>query len=71
MTVTKSIEEDPHLWLEEVGGDKQLDWVRERNRTTLAKLESDPDFEPLRAKLLAIFDSDAKIPYVRKRGEYF
>ncbi len=64
-------EEDPHLWLEEVAGDKQLDWVRERNRTTLAKLESDPGFEPLRVKLLAIFDSNAKIPYVRKRGDFY
>ena len=67
----KTIEEDPHLWLEDVSGEKQLDWVRARNRTTLGRLENDPGFEPLRAKLLAIFDSDAKIPYVRKRGDYY
>ncbi len=69
--MTKTVEDDPHLWLEDVGGEKQLAWVRERNEATLAKLASDPAFEPLRAKLLSIFDSDAKIPYVRKRGEYF
>ncbi len=67
----KPADEDPHLWLEDVGGDKQLDWVRERNRTTMEKVGTDAGFEPLRVKLLSIFDSNAKIPYVRKRGKFF
>ena len=28
--------DDPYLWLEEVTGETALDWVRERNATTVA-----------------------------------
>ncbi|HUP79916.1 MAG TPA: prolyl oligopeptidase family serine peptidase, partial [Pirellula sp.] len=36
-----------------------------------AKMESDPQFNALREDLLAILDSDARIPFVGKRGGYF
>ena len=32
--------DDPHLWLEEVQGDKALAWVRERNAETLKLLSA-------------------------------
>lgn len=63
-------DEDPYLWLEDVGGDKALDWVRERNAVTAQTIESDPGFAKLQQALLAAMDSDAKIPYVSKQGEY-
>ena len=62
---------DPWQWLEDVGGDKALSWVRERNKVSQAALEADPTFEKLRADLLAILDSDARIPGVSKRGEFY
>jgi prolyl oligopeptidase len=63
--------DDKYLWLEDVAGEKALDWVKAANAVTQAKLESDPEFEKLRSDLLAIFDSDARIPMVVKRGNYF
>ena len=62
---------DPFLWLEDVGGERALDWVREQNRTSQAALEKAPGFEALRSDLLAILDSDEKIPYVGKIGDWY
>ena len=60
---------DPYLWLEEVAGDEQLDWVRKHNDPTVAEFSGDT-FEQLRAEALEVLDTDARIPYVRRRGEY-
>ena len=60
---------DPYLWLEDVAGDEQLDWVRKHNDPTVAEF-SDELFEQLRAEALEVLDTDARIPYVRRRGEY-
>jgi prolyl oligopeptidase len=82
MSVTKSmvqdkaqdqdpVSEDPFLWLEDVGGDAALDWVRAKNALTQSHFESDPAFQALQDDLLAILDSDARIPLVSKRGQYY
>lgn len=65
--------DDPYLWLEEVTGEKALDWVRARNHPTIAEFcrgEFEADFERMRAEALEVLDTDARIPYVRRRGEY-
>lgn len=61
--------EDPYLWLEDVTGDEALDWVRARNEPTLARFR-DTDFERMRTEALEVLDTDARIPYVVRRGEY-
>ena len=63
--------EDEFLWLEDVGGDRALDWVREQNKASQSLLEAEPGFEALRSDLLGILDSDARIPYVSKQGDYY
>ena len=65
------VDEDPYLWLEDVTGDKALEWVRARNAKTQSKFEADPNFNKLRDDLLGILDSDARIPMVNKSGEYY
>lgn len=64
-------ETDPHLWLEEVTGEKALDWVRAQNKVTQDKFEASESFTTLRDDLLKILDSDERIPFVSKRGEYY
>lgn len=61
--------QDPYLWLEDVTGDEALDWVRARNEPTLAAFR-DAEFERMRAEALEVLDTDARIPYVVRRGEY-
>lgn len=64
-------EEDPYRWLEEVTGDRALDWVKGRNAVTTGELASTAEFEALRDRILSILDSDARIPYVYKQGKYY
>jgi prolyl oligopeptidase len=61
--------DDPHRWLEDVTAETALDWVRARNEPTMAEFR-DADFEQMRAEALEVLDTDARIPYVRRRGEY-
>src|SRR5262245_16076196 len=63
--------QDLFQWLEDVGGDKSLDWVRQRNKLSQAKIEAHPEFAKLNADLRAILDSDARIPMVSKEGDYY
>nr|WP_167344282.1 prolyl oligopeptidase family serine peptidase [Mycolicibacter heraklionensis] len=61
--------EDPYLWLEDVTGERSLDWVRAHNTPTVDEFAGD-DFEAMRTAALEVLDTDARIPYVRRRGEY-
>ena len=68
---TTSTTDDPHVWLEDVSGEKALDWVKARNEKAKQRIESDPSFEKLRNDLLEILDSNARIPFVAKNGEFY
>ena len=60
---------DPYLWLEDVLGEDALDWVRARNEPTVEEFSGD-EFERMRTQALEVLDTDARIPYVRRRGDY-
>jgi len=62
-------ERDPYLWLEDVTGQEALDWVRARNEPTKAEFCSG-EFEQMRAEALEVLDTDTRIPYVTRRGDY-
>jgi prolyl oligopeptidase len=65
--------QDPYLWLEDVTGEEALDWVRAHNEPTKAEFcdgESAAEFERMRTEALEVLDTDARIPYIRRRGEY-
>src|ERR1700744_4340995 len=61
--------DDPYRWLEDIGGGGALDWVRARNEPTLAEFSGE-EFERMRTEALEVLDTDARIPYVRRRGDY-
>jgi prolyl oligopeptidase len=63
--------EDPNLWLEDVTGDKALDWVRQQNAVATNELKARPDFQPTQQRLLAIYNSRDRIPFVSKNGRYY
>jgi prolyl oligopeptidase len=71
-TASKSeTDTDPYQWLEDVTGEKAIEWVKARNVKSQSTMEADPRFIALRDDLLAILDSDARIPFVGKQGEYY
>ena len=56
-------DEDPYLWLEEVEGEKALEWVHEQNKHSLGILEADPRFEGLMQSSLKDYNAQDKIAY--------
>jgi prolyl oligopeptidase len=62
---------DPYLWLENITGDKALQWVHQQNARTTAAIETSPDFAPMRTSILNILNSKERIPYVAKHGKYY
>lgn len=62
---------DSHLWLEEVAGERQLDWVRAQNAVSQGQLENALGFAELRTRLQGILDSKDKIPYVARHGDFY
>ncbi len=62
--------EDPYLWLEEVEGEKALEWVKERSAKDTATLEAVPVYSEIHEKLLEIYNSSDRIPSVSIRGSW-
>jgi prolyl oligopeptidase len=69
-TPAMSDSDDPHLWLEDVQGERALAWVRERNRASEARLTAWPEFEAVRSGVREVLDSKAQIPYPQRRGAW-
>ncbi|BBD80732.1 prolyl endopeptidase [Aerosticca soli] len=63
-------EHDPFLWLEDIHGDRALDWVKAQNARTEQQFAASPSFEHTRERILEVLDSDARIPYVTRKGDY-
>jgi prolyl oligopeptidase len=61
---------DPYLWLENVHGDRAMEWVKKQNAITTKRFVDRPGFDALRDTILEVLDSDARIPYVNRMGEY-
>ena len=61
---------DPNLWLEDVAGAKSLAWVKQQN-ASVAGLTKGEEFTALKDRLLKIFDSNERIPYVAKSGDHY
>ncbi|SFS17866.1 prolyl oligopeptidase [Dyella sp. OK004] len=62
---------DANLWLEDISGDKQLDWVRQHNAETVKKYAQTPEFKQLDTRLLEVLDSNERIPMVEKIGDRY
>ncbi|WP_192357205.1 prolyl oligopeptidase family serine peptidase [Mesorhizobium mediterraneum] len=62
-------DDDPYLWLEDVEGERALDWTASQSARTLGHFGG-TQFERDRAALTAIFDRPDKTPLIRRRGQY-
>ena len=70
INVARAADEDPYLWLEDVTGQKQLDWVRQQNAITTNELQARPEFGSIRARLLSIMNSRERIPAVTNHDKW-
>ncbi|ONM47676.1 S9 family peptidase [Nocardia donostiensis] len=61
---------DPYLWLEEVTGERALDFARTRNEIVIERFASSDRFDKLQGRILDMLDTDAKIAYPGRRGPW-
>ncbi|MBR9974357.1 MAG: S9 family peptidase [Bacteroidetes bacterium] len=62
--------DDPYLWLEDVNGQRALEWVRARNAATVAELRQFPEYPALRQGILDILNSTKRIATPRIVGSF-
>ncbi len=58
------------LWLEEVEGEKAINWVKEQNKITENKFKGSNTYRSLFEKADEILNSSDRIPYAYFHGEY-
>ena len=59
---------DPYLWLEEVEGEKALNWVQDQNKSSLAHFEADPRYNQYLESAVDLLNAKDRIPYGAVRG---
>ena len=57
-------------WLDDIAGERALDWARERSAETESLFDGDPSRDELEKDIRAALDTDARIPYPVRRGEH-
>ncbi|WP_459548271.1 prolyl oligopeptidase family serine peptidase [Nocardia sp. X0981] len=63
-------EADPYLWLEEVTGERALDFARAHNEVVLERFAAADRFDTLQRRILDMLDTDAKIAFPGRRGQW-
>ncbi|WP_291842558.1 prolyl oligopeptidase family serine peptidase [Maricaulis sp.] len=61
---------DPRVWLEEVEGERALEWVEGQNERTFDRLQGDERYQGLFDQALAIYQSNDRIPYGTYSGGF-
>lgn len=63
---------DAFLWLEDTHGERALAWVdKEDARTRETAFASGKTFDHLQQQILEVMNSEERIPYVSKMGDYY
>lgn len=64
-------ESDPYLWLENVEGEKALNWVKKQNTQSLDYLKDQNSYQTIFENTLSILNDKERIPYAGERGGYY
>ena len=59
---------DKYTWLEDIHGERSMDWVKAEDARTAAVLEKDPRFATLEAEALAVLESPDRLAAPQLRG---
>ncbi|MBE0362370.1 prolyl oligopeptidase [Pseudoalteromonas ulvae UL12] len=63
--------DDPYIWLEDVQGDKALNWVKQQNDASLAQLKAHASYQQVFDNTLSILNDKERIPYASERAGYY
>ncbi|WP_419253431.1 prolyl oligopeptidase family serine peptidase [Caulobacter sp. ErkDOM-YI] len=61
--------DDPYLWMEEIEGQRAMDWAKAQNGKTLPVLQGDARYADLEARALAILNAKDRVPSVSFAGD--
>lgn len=62
--------EDPYLWLENVEGEKAIEWVKAQNAETSAHLAGSDLYQSLYADALAALNAKDRLPKLTRKGDW-
>jgi prolyl oligopeptidase len=65
-----SMQKDEHVWLEEIYGEKQLNWVKDLNAVTEKHFSQENLLKQLESDALKIMDNKDRIPMINFVGQY-
>lgn len=68
--LTTQAQEDKYLWLEEIDGEKALEYVETQNKITFEELSKQNDYQSIYDTSLEIYNSTERIAYPTVRGDY-
>jgi len=60
--------DDPYTWMEEIEGDRALEWAKAQNARSLPRLQNDPRYAGLYAEAQAIATAPDRIPGIAFAG---
>ncbi|MRW86446.1 prolyl oligopeptidase family serine peptidase [Pseudoduganella sp. FT26W] len=63
-------ENDPYLWLEDVHGDKPMEWVGAQNAAAMKTLQAAPEYLDIRNSVRTMLNSSARLPDVAMHGGF-
>ena len=61
---------DEYLWLEDINGQKSMEFVKAQSKITYDKLSQQKSYQPLYDKLLGIYNSSDRIAYPSIQGKF-
>ncbi len=67
---TVALVNDDHLWLEDVEGERALEWVRAQNARTVDELEAHPVHAGFRSAAIDVLTTQDRIPYATIRDGF-
>ena len=69
-TTKPKVSDESFLWLENIQGQKAIDWVKSQNKATVTKLEADPRYKKFHKVALELLTAKDKIPHGSIMGNY-
>ncbi|MCH8538923.1 MAG: S9 family peptidase, partial [Alkalimonas sp.] len=63
-------EQDPYLWLEDVHGERAMEWVEQQNKHAKQQLAQSELYQQMFDQTLEVLDSDDRIDFPSRQGDY-
>jgi len=65
-----AVADDKYLWLEDIDGDKSMQWVIQRNKISDDKLTSTKLYKELYSQALTVLNNKSRLPVVTQNGKW-